>query len=147
MLATSRCRKCSNTHILLLIPFALAGMVQIAFILFFNITLATGAIHGLILYSNQLPVNYFTQPNALTVFILWVHLDLGIETCFYNGISSQVKVLLYLVFPAYLFLLMFLIIILCRYSNFFATLLSNRNQVAALCTLVCFLTPSSYSSS
>ena len=44
--------------------------------------------------------------------------------------------LLQLVFPAYLFLLMFLIIILCRYSNFFATLLSKRNPVAALSTLI-----------
>ena len=44
--------------------------------------------------------------------------------------------LLQLVFPAYLFFLTFLTIILSRYSNFFATLLSNRNPVAALCTFI-----------
>ena len=136
VLATSKCRKCSNIYILLLIPFALAGILLAGFILFFHITIATGTIHGLIFYFNLLPTNYFTQPSALTVFISWVNLDLGIETCFYDGLSSQAKVLLQLVFPTYLFLLMFLIIILCRYSNFFATLLSNRNPVAALCTLV-----------
>ena len=135
VLATSKCRACSNTYLLLLIPFALAGIVLIAFILFFNFTIATGTIHGLILFSNLLPTNWFTQPSALTVFISWVNLDLGIETCFYNGMSSQAKVLFQLVFPVYLFLLMFLIIILSRYSNFFAKLLSNRNPVAALCTL------------
>ena len=136
VLATSKCKECSNIYILLLLPFALAGIALVAFILFFNITIATGTIHSLIFYSNLLTINYFTQPSALTVFISWVNLDLGIETCFYNGMSSQAKVLLQLVFPAYLFLLMFLIIILCRYSNFFATLLSNRNPVAALCTLI-----------
>ena len=135
VLATSKCRACSNTYLLLLIPFALAGIVLIAFILFFNFTIATGTIHGLILFSNLLPTNCFTQPSVLTVFISWVSLDLGIETCFYNGMSSQAKVLFQLVFPVYLFLLMFLIIILSRYSNFFAKLLSNRNPVAALCTL------------
>ena len=136
VLATSNCRECSNIYLLLLIPFALAGIALVGFILFFNFTIATGTIHGLIFYSNLLPSNYFTQPSALTVFISWVNLDLGIETCFYNGMSSQAKVLLQLVFPAYLFLLMFLIIILCRYSNFFAILLSKRNPVAALCTLI-----------
>ena len=136
VLATSKCKECSNIHLLLLLPFALAGIALVAFILFFNITIATGTIHSLIFYSNLLTINYFSQPSVLTVFISWVNLDLGIETCFYNGMSSQAKVLLQLVFPAYLFLLMFLIIILCRYSNFFATLLSKRNPVAALCTLI-----------
>ena len=135
VLATSKCRACSNTYLLLLIPFALAGIVLIAFILFFNFTIATGTIHGLILFSNLLPTNCFTQLSVLTMFISWVSLDLGIETCFYNGMSSQAKVLFQLVFPVYLFLLMFLIIILSRYSNLFAKLLSNRNPVAALCTL------------
>ena len=50
--------------------------------------------------------------------------------------TSQGKVLLQLVFPAYLFLLMFLIIILSKYIDSFAKLLSNRNPVAALGTLV-----------
>ena len=136
VLATSKCKECSNVYLLLTIPFALAGIALVVFILFFNITIATGTIHGLIFYSNLLPVNYFTQPSALTVFISWVNLDLGIETCFYNGMSSQAKVLLQLVFPTFLFLLIFLIIILSRYFNFFATLLSNRNPVAALCTLI-----------
>ena len=136
MLATSRCKDCSNIYFFLLIPFSMAGIALTILILYFSITIAAGTIHGLIFYSNLLPVNYFTQPSALTVFISWVNLDLGIETCFYDGMSSQAKVLLQLVFPAYLFLLMFLIIILCRYSNFFATLLSNRNPVAALCTLI-----------
>ena len=134
--ATSNCKECSNIYLLLLLPFALAGIGLVGFILFFNITIPTGTIHGLIFYSNILPSNYFAQPNALTVFISWVNLDLGIETCFYNGMSSQAKVLLQLVLPAYLFLLVFLIIILCRLSNFFALLLSNRNPVAALCTLI-----------
>ena len=70
------------------------------------------------------------------VFISWVNLDLGIETCFYSQMSSQAKVLLQLIFPAYLFLLMFLIIILSRYLNFFSNLLSKRNPVAALSTLI-----------
>ena len=136
LLATSKCQQCSNIYLLLLLPFGMAGVALVAFILFFNITIATGTVQGLIFYSNLLTTNLLTQSNTLSVFISWINLDLGIEACFYDGMSSQAKVLLQLVFPAYLFLLMFLIIILSRYSNFFATLLSNRNPVAALCTLI-----------
>ncbi|XP_064388740.1 uncharacterized protein LOC135336804 [Halichondria panicea] len=139
VLGTSRCELCSNSYLLLLLPFALAGIVLVAFILVFNITVATGTIHGLIFYTNILAANqsiFVPFHNPLTVFISWVNLDLGIETCFYDRMNSQAKVLLQIVFPAYLFLLMFLIIILSKYSDSFAKLLSNRNPVAALGTLV-----------
>ncbi|XP_064389969.1 uncharacterized protein LOC135337884 [Halichondria panicea] len=111
VLGTSRCELCSNTYLLLLLPFSLAGIVLVAFILVFNITVATGTIHGLIFYTNILAANqsiFIPFHNPLSVFISWVNLDLGIETCFYDGMNSQAKVLLQMVFPAYLFLLMFL---------------------------------------
>ncbi|XP_064389150.1 uncharacterized protein LOC135337181 [Halichondria panicea] len=139
VLGTSRCELCSNSYLLLLLPFALAGIVLVVFILLFNITIATGTIHGLIFYTNILAANqsiFIPFHNPLTVFISWVNLDLGIETCFYDGMNSHAKVLLQIVFPAYMFLLMFLIIILSKYFDSFAKLLSNRNPVAALGTLV-----------
>ena len=140
MLATSNCKVCSNLYLLLLIPFALAGILLVALILVLNITIATGNIHGLIFYANIVAANraifFSSLNNFLTVFVSWVNLDLGIETCFYNGMNSQGKVLLQLVFSAYLFLLMFFIIILSKYFDSFAKLLSNRNPVAALGTLV-----------
>ncbi len=139
VLGTSRCEQCSNIYLLLLIPFALAGILLVAFILLFNFTIATGTIHGLICYTNILAASqsiFLPFHNALTVFISWVNLDLGIETCFYNGMNSQAKVLLQLAFPVYLFLLMFVIIILSKYFSSFAKLLSNRNPVAALGTLI-----------
>ncbi len=113
VLATSNCKECSNLYLLLLIPFALAGILLVALIIVLNITIATGNIHGLIFYANVVAANraifFPSLNNFLTVFVSWVNLDLGIETCFYDGITSQAKVLLQLVFPAYLFLLMLLI--------------------------------------
>ena len=44
---SSRCQECSSYYIFLLIPFALAGNALVAFILLFNMTVATGTIHGL----------------------------------------------------------------------------------------------------
>ena len=140
VMATSNCKKCSNLYLLLLVPFALAGILLVALILVLNITIATGSIHGLIFYTNIVAANRAiflpNLNNFLTVFISWVNIDLGIDTCFYDGMNSQAKVLLQLVFPTYLFLLMFFIIILSKYFDSFAKLLSNRNPVAALGTLV-----------
>ena len=50
--------------------------------------------------------------------------------------DSYSKFLLQLAFPTYLFVLIGTIIALCKVSKKFATLLSNRNPVAALCTLI-----------
>ena len=138
---SSRCQKCSTYYIFLLIPFALSGIALVAFILLFNMTVATGTIHGLIFYANILTANRslflpFATPNFLTVFISWLNLDLGIETCFYSGMNSYDKFLLQLAFPTYVFVLIGTIIVLCEVSRKFANLLGNMNPVAALCTLI-----------
>ena len=137
---SSRCQECSSYYIFLLIPFALAGIALVAFILLFNMTVATGTSHGLILYANILTANHslfvpFATQNVLTVFVSWLNLDLGIETCFYDGMDSYGKFLLQLAFPTFVFVLIVTIIVLCEVSSKFAILLGNRNPVAALCTL------------
>ena len=138
---SSHCQQCSDNYISLLIPFALAGIALVTFILLLNLTVATGTIYGLIFYANILTANHslFLLPSTssfLTVFISWLNLDLGIETCFYDGMDSYGKFLLQLAFSTYLFVLIGTIIVLCEVSKKFATLLSNRNPVAALCTLI-----------
>ena len=137
---SSRCEECSSYYLFLLIPFSLAGIALIIFIVLLNLTVAAGTIHGLILYANILTAGHslflpYATPNFLTVFISWLNLDLGIETCFYNGMDSYSKFLLQLAFPIYVFLLIVFVIVLCEVSQKFATLLGSRNPVAALCTL------------
>ena len=134
---SSRCKECSDNYISLLIPFALAGVALVAFILLFNFTVATGTIHGLIFYANIFTANHSlflpsSTSNFLKVFVSWLNLDLGIETCFYNGMDSYGKFLLQLAFPAYIFVLIGTIIVLCEVSKRFAILIGNRNPVAAL---------------
>ena len=141
MFASSDCQNCSDYYLLLLLPFALAGIALVAFILMLNMTVATGTIHGLIFYANILAANRsiflpFDTPNVLTVFVSWLNLDLEIKTCFYSGMNSYGKLLLQLVFPAYVFLLIVIIIILCNRSQRIALLLSKRNPEATLYMLI-----------
>ena len=86
-LGTSQCLKCSNNYLSLLVPFAMAGVLLVFFIKVLNLTPAQGLINGLIFYANIVKANEYIffpqkQTNFLTVFISWLNLDLGIETCF-----------------------------------------------------------------
>ena len=136
---SSRCVQCSNSYLALLIAFAVAGVALVVFILLLNLTVAIGTIHGLILYANIVAANsavFLPSDSGLRFFISWINLDLGIETCFYDGMDSYAKVLLQLVFPTYIILLSILIIIVSNYWGWFAKLIGGRkNPVATLCTL------------
>ena len=138
-LGSSKCLQCSNIHVLLLLPFALAGVALVLLLLTCRLTVADGTINGLIFYGNIVAVNraiFFppNQTNILTVFIAWVNLDLGIETCFFDGMDEYAKTWLQFAFPLYVWCLMGVIIIMSRYSIMITGLLGS-NPVPALATL------------
>ena len=105
-LGSNQCLECSNTYLVLLIPFALAGIVLVFFIKLLDLTISQGFINGFIFYANIVKANeHLLVPhghiNPLPLFISWLNLDLGIETCFFDGLNTFTKKLLQLVFPLY----------------------------------------------
>ena len=142
-LSSLKCSKCNNRNYLsLLLVFSLAGIVLIAFLLIFNITVADGTINGLILYANIINIiKEITFPEdkllpiPLTIFLSWLNLDFGIPTCFYAGLDYYSYTWLQFVFPFYLWFLVGLIILACKYSSR-AMKLFGSNPVAVLATVV-----------
>ena len=139
-LGSSRCLQCSDNYLWLLVVFAVAGLLLVLLLLVLNLTVAAGTINGLVFYANVLSVNSatFIQPhttNILTVFIAWINLDLGIETCFYDGMDTYAKTWLQFVFPLYVWGLVIAIIIVSHYSIRISAILSN-STVAVLATLI-----------
>ena len=142
-LSSLKCSKCSsNNYLSLLLVFTLAGIVLIAFLLIFNITVAHGTINGLILYANIINIIkeiIFPEdkllPIPLTIFLSWLNLDFGIPTCFYAGLDYYSYTWLQFVFPFYLWFLVGLIILACKYSSR-AMKLFGSNPVAVLATVV-----------
>ena len=141
VLGTSHCRKCPNNyHLALLIPFAVMGVALIFFLLVCKLTVATGMFSGLVFYANIIGPNRtiflpVESTNAFSIFIAWLNLDFGIETCFYNGMDVYSKTWLQFVFPVYIWVLVGLMILLSHYSRRFANLLGN-NPVSVLATLI-----------
>ena len=119
---------------------ALAGIALVVLLIVLNLTVSVGTINGLIFYANIVRANHatFFPPNTtnsfLSWFIAWINLDLGIETCFYNGLDAYVKTWLQFVFPLYIWFLVIAIIILSHYYTL-AARLSGRNAVPVLATL------------
>ena len=73
--------------------------------------------------------------DALSVFIAWLNLDFGIETCFYNGLDAYSKTWLQFVFPVYMWVIVGLMSLISHFSHRFANLLGN-NPVSVFATLI-----------
>jgi len=119
---SSRCVKCTNVHILITLIVIVAGIVLVVLLYLLNLTVTNGTINGIIFYANIVSINdsvFLVNDNVfkpLKVFISFINLDLGIETCYYNGMDSYAKMWLQLFFPLYLILIATFIIIASRYS-------------------------------
>ena len=139
ILGSSQCKKCSNNYLALLIPFSLAGVALVVLLFILNLTVTAGTLHGLIFYANIVTANYhiFFPPNSnltVRIFIAWLNLDLGIETCFYDGMDAYSKLWLGFVFPLYIWGIVGVLIYLSKHSRRMAQLLGT-NPVAVLDTL------------
>ena len=140
MIGSNKCGQCTNGYLALIIPFAVAGIALVAFVIVLNLTVSVGTINGLIFYANVLKLyEHFFFPNGripfLSHFISWLNLDLGIETCFYNGMSSCYKTWLQFIFPGYVWFLVILIIILSKYSSKVVQLV-GRQAIPVLATMI-----------
>ena len=149
-IGSSRCLPCpDNKFVPLFLVFALAGILLILLIKVLDLTVSHGTIIGLIFYANAVWIhqgiffsvknettdsdllNYFT---FLKIFVAWLNLDFGIETCFIQGLTAYWKIWLQLVFPFYIWILARLIVVACHYSTR-ATKLFGNNAVPVLATL------------
>ena len=84
------CLPCCNAYLTLILVLALAGIALVVLLLLLQLTVAHGTINGLIFYVNVNRDIFFPPgvTNILTVFIAWLNFDLGIETCFYDGMNA-----------------------------------------------------------
>ena len=116
------------------------GVVLVFLLFVCKLTVATGTLSGLVFYANIVGTNYkmflpVRSTDALSVFIAWLNLDFGIETCFYNGLDAYTKTWLHFVFPVYIWVLVVLMIVVSHYSQWFANVLGS-NPVSVLATLI-----------
>ena len=126
------CQQCSNGYLLLIIPIAIIGLIVVFLLFYLNLTITDGTINAFILYANIISINspiFFSQTDQFSpvyTFISLANLDLGIQTCFYNGMDDYAKMWLQLAFPFYIIFIAILIIITSRYSTTIQRLTARR---------------------
>ena len=141
-LGSSKCLQCTSSFSLIwLIPvFVVAGIVLYIFLRVLNVNISHGTLNGLVLYANIVSTTRLTSLHdcsihpILSVFIAWLNLDLGVETCFYPGMDTYQKTWLQFAFPLYIWLLVGAIILVSHYSPT-AMKVFGRNNIAVLATL------------
>ena len=139
VLGSSQCKECSNNYLVLLIPFALAGVLLAVLLFLLHLTVVAGTLHGLIFYANIVAANhhiFFPQSsnNPAVIFIAWLNLDLGIQTCFYNGMDAYAKTWLELVFPVNIWVIVGFLVYISDHSVIVTKLLGS-SPVPVLATL------------
>ncbi|KAL5516242.1 hypothetical protein EMCRGX_G001525 [Ephydatia muelleri] len=113
---SAECQKCSDMWLLTILLYAIMGALLVAALFLLNITVTSGSLYGLIFYANILVVNgtiFFSQSYLmpLEIIVSLINLDLGFPLCFYNGMDDLSKTGLQFVFPAYLLLISFTIVV------------------------------------
>ena len=93
----------------------------------FNLTVTDGDVNVILFYVNiNTPISLPNQKTVEYAFISLTNLDLGITTCFYDGMGDYAKMWLQLAFPLYLIVIAILFIIASRHSIRVLRLTANR---------------------
>ena len=140
-LGSTLCLACSSVWpkmLSILLGAITAGIALVMVIFTLNLSVANGTLNGLIFYANIVALNYCRLPksNFFSVFISWLNLELGLNTCFYKGMDAYSKAWLQFAFPTYLIAVLVMVIIVSKYSSRFVKLIGKRNPVATLATLI-----------
>ena len=140
VLGSIKCKRCSNRMLYVIIPCGLlAGLVLVMLLITLDLTVSVGTINGLILYANviQAQHNIFFSSDITfpSMFIAWLNLDLGIESCLFDGLNSYTETWLQYCFPLYIWIIVATIIVSSRYSSCISKLCSTK-IVQVLATLL-----------
>ena len=138
--SSSRCVRCSNYFILLVILYFFAGILLVVVLFLLNLTITQGTLGGVIFYANILAINrgVFYPPgrtDTVGVILSWINLDIGVDTCFYDGLDGYGKIWFGFVFPIYIWLIVSAIIIASRFSPALSRLCGSKS-VPVLATMM-----------
>ena len=100
----------------------IAGIALVIFLLALNMTVAIGTLNGILFYANIVAANadtyllQFKTFNFATVLISWLNLNVGFDVCFIDTEFNEVvyKALLQLAFPAYVIVLVIIVMVVLR---------------------------------
>uniref|UniRef100_A0A1X7TRY4 Right handed beta helix domain-containing protein n=1 Tax=Amphimedon queenslandica TaxID=400682 RepID=A0A1X7TRY4_AMPQE len=141
LMGSNKCGQCHDNYMVVawIALFAVMGVLLVVLLIALNLTVSVGTLNGLLFYANivKLYEPVFSRKGALPVLsqvVSWINLDFGFEICFYNGMDSYAKQWLQFAFPLYLWIIIIIIIQLCRRYGKISRLMGSH-AVPVLSTL------------
>ena len=133
------CHKCKNLTLFTILLYATLGIIMVSIIYSLKLTVTMGTINGLIFFCNVMSINESLLFNPskfsfIKIFVSLINLDLGFKLCFYKEMSEIAKTGFQFVFPLYLWLLMFIIIMVGK--HYMRSGISTNSAVPVLATLI-----------
>ena len=143
VLGSLECKKCTNNHLAFITVILFNGLLVLTLMFILNFTVTVGTPNALILYLNVIRINDFSRNleskliQPLSAYIKICNLGSYFEMCIYNGMDVYTKKWIHFVFPTYLILIAYSLIVASRYSNKIFWLTHNRS-LPVLATLFIF---------
>ena len=142
VLGPDECHNCnSNLWLLMIIVFAVAGIVLVIVLFCLRMTISNQLLGGIIFYVNMTEVSLrtvvlqqHTYGFILNVIFSLLNLELGLSVCLYNGLTALIKTALQFIFPVYLWLIVLILVIISKRSGFFANL-TIHSSIQVMATL------------
>ena len=104
VLGSGQCKHCSDIYLLLIVPFALSGIVLVVLLYIFNLTVRNGTVNTCVFYINILNINklmIFPDCYSFTCVILSImNFEFRTTTCFYNGMDDYAEQWIYVTVSA-----------------------------------------------
>ena len=142
VLGPDECQICnSNLWLLMVLVFAMAGIVLVIVLFCLRMTISNQLLGGVIFYVNMTEVSLRTgvlhqhaYEFILNVIFSLLNLELGFSVCLYNGLTALIKTALQFIFPVYLWLIVLILVIISKRSDFFANL-TIHSSIQVMATL------------
>ena len=129
------CRKCSNWYLLLIPLFAVLGIVLFLAIALLELTIEKGWVYTIFLYCNLITITPISLPidhlGLIYAPIYLLSFELGIDVCLFDGMTAIGRTYFKLLFPIYLFILMFIFTLV----NKKITISSNFSPIKTFMTI------------
>ena len=138
-----RCRHCSNYYLFFIPVFGLAGILLFVTIAILGFTIDKGWINTVLFYCNILSlygyiISFRYRLDGLFVPAALLSLQIGTGLCFYDGMTPFARTGLQLIFPIYLYSLMFVFTTLCRRYFWLSERFSPTTTFVTL-TIMCYV--------
>ena len=138
---TAECQKCSNAWLAIILLLALLGVVIIISGLLLDLSITHGLINGPFFYCYIVMVNsnIFLRKNKsgfLFWFLSWANMDSGFPMCFYDGMTEPAKLGLQYLFPAYIIIMIAIIVLLSQHSLRIQQILSHLDSIHMLVSML-----------